>query len=99
MAIFEVSCSKGANGEIRVYGNYKEGNEPVFVERVVIEELDSKGKTIGFSSHHLRRSIDPGPGNYFLVGKMPFGSNVKAARAVAYYIEIEETATSEVLKL
>jgi hypothetical protein len=99
MAKFEISCGKGSSGEIRVYGNYKAGTEPVFVERVIIEELDNKGNTIGYFAYHVHRSLDPVQGNYFLVGKMPSGKNVKAARAVAHYIEIEETATSELLKL
>ena len=100
MADFRLSVVKGTIGEILVYGNYLGGNEPVFVERVNIVELDESGNSVFASSHHVHRSIDPGVGgSYLLVSKPPSGKNIKAARATAYYIEIEETAQSDTLKL
>ena len=99
MADFRVSAVKGSSGEILVYGNYLAGNEPVFVERVNIVELDGSGNIVFGSSHHVNRSIDPSIGSYLLVSKPPSGSNIKAARATAYYIEIEETAQSDTLQL
>ena len=99
MAEFKVSLGKGPSGEILVNGQYVSGNEPVFVERVNIEELNSNGDVVFVSSHHVNRSIDPSPGAYTLVSKLPSGSNIKAARASAYYVEIEEVATSSILQL
>lgn len=99
MAEFRVSAAKGSNGEILIYGNYVRGNEPVFVERVNIVEFDGNGNSVFASTHHVNRSIDPGQGSYLLVSKTPSSPNIKAARATAYYIEIEETAQSDTLKL
>jgi hypothetical protein len=100
MAKFKVVTQKGASGEILVYGHYISGNEPVFVERVDIAQMDSKGNTVFASTHHINKSIDPGvQGVYLLVSKKPAGINIKSAKASAYYIEIEETAESETLTL
>ena len=99
MADFRIALAKGPGGEILVNGQYVSGNEPVFVERVNIEELDASGSTVFSSTHHVNRSIDPHPGAYLLVSKPPSGSNIKAARASAHYIEIEEVARSATLSL
>jgi len=99
MANFQVSLSKGPQGEILAYGNYVSGNEPVFVERLNIEELDAQGNAVGAFSYHLNRSIDPTQGSYLLVSKSPSGTNVKGARATAYYIEIRGVAQSAKLVL
>ena len=99
MADFQILMSKSSSGDILVIGNYRSGNEPVFVERVVIEEMDSSGDAVFGSSHHVHRSIDPRPGGYLLVSKRPSGSRIKSARAKAYYIEIEEIAESDTLNL
>jgi hypothetical protein len=99
MTRFQVSITRGGQGDIVVTGNYVSGSDPVFVERVVIEELDSQGNTIGTSIHRLNMSIDPSPGSYLLVSKPPIGTNVTAARAVACYIEIDKAAKSGTVNL
>ena len=99
MANFQVSLSKGPQGEILAYGNYISGIEPVFVERLNIEELDVQGNTVGAFSYHLNRSIHPSPGSYLLASKSPSGTNVKGARATAYYIEIRGIVHSGKLTL
>ena len=99
MTKFEVNCIKGPQGEIVVNGRYVSGTEPVYVERVVLEELDSAGNAIGSSTHHVHRNIDPMPGAYMLVAPMPSGSNVKGARATAYYILIDKVFKSAILNL
>jgi hypothetical protein len=99
MTKFEVSCSKGSQGEILVIGKYVSGTEPVYVERVVIEELDISGNPVGSWTHPAHMHIDPIPGGYMLHMKMPSGSNVKGARATAYYIVIDKVAKSPILNL
>ena len=95
--IFKILLSKGAQGEILVNGNYVSGNNPVLVERVILEELDSQGSTIGAWIERMSMSIDPTPGGYLLYSKQPSGSNVKGARATACYIEIDKAAKSAIL--
>jgi hypothetical protein len=92
MLNFKISLAKSPQGEILVNGNYINGNEPVLVERVNVVELDGAGNTIGATTYRLNMNIDPLPGNYLLVSQTPSGSNVKAARATAYYIGIDKTA-------
>jgi hypothetical protein len=99
MARFQVSLAKGSQGEILVNGTYVSGSEPIFVERVVLEELDTEGNTVGASIHRIGRTIDPVQGSSFLVSKTPFGTNVTAARATAYYMEIDKTAKSGTINL
>lgn len=99
MTRFEVSCSKSGLGEIVVSGRYVSGSEPVYVERVLLEELDNLGNPIGSSTHHVHRNIDPMPGAYMLVTQMPSGSNVKGARASACFIVIDKLAKSATLNL
>jgi hypothetical protein len=99
MAHFQMSVSKGPQGEILAYGQYVSGNEPILVERVIIEELGEQGNTVGSFVYHLNRSIDPSPGAYLLASKNPSGTDVKAARASAYFIEIKGIANSPKLNL
>lgn len=99
MVNFKISLTKSPEGEILVNGNYVSGNDPVVVERVNVVELDSAGNTIGATTYRLNKSIDPSPGNYLLVSQAPSGSNVKAARATAYYYLIDKTAQSTTLNL
>ncbi|HEY3171552.1 MAG TPA: hypothetical protein VGK86_03155 [Thermoanaerobaculia bacterium] len=99
MVNFKISLTKSAQGDILVNGNYVSGNEPVLVERVNVVELDSTGNTIGATTYRLNMNIDPTPGNYLLVSQTPSGSNVKAARATAYYIGIDKTAQAPILNL
>jgi hypothetical protein len=44
-------------------------------------------------------SIDPTPGSYLMVTQTPSGSNVKGARATAFFIVIDKTAQSTTLNL
>lgn len=88
-----------SGGNVLVNGNYVSGNEPVFVERVVVEELDAQGNTVATSTHLLNMSIDPVLGSTLLLSKTPSGSNVKGMRATAHYIEIEKSAKSPILNL
>jgi hypothetical protein len=99
MVNFKISLTKGPQGEIQVNGNYVSGSDPLYIERVVIEEMDSQGNALGSSTDHVDMSIDPMPGAYLLCTKMPSGTNVKKARATACYIEIDKTAKSGVLDL
>lgn len=99
MTRFQVSLIRGAQGDIVVTGNYVSGTDPILVERVVVEELDGQGSTVGTSTHRLNMSIDPVPGAYLLVSRPPSGTNVTAARATAYYVEIDKTAKSGTVNL
>ena len=100
MVKFQTSCSKGPQGEILVNGMYVSGAEPVYVERVNLEELDAAGNTIGVWTFHVDRYVDPVvQSSQMLVSKMPSGSNVKGARATACYIEIDKAAKSAILNL
>lgn len=100
MVKFETLLTKGPQGEICVNGRYVTGADPVFVERVVLEELDATGNPIGSFTFHVDRYIDPVlQSSQMLVSKMPSGSNVKGARATACYIEIDKAAKSAVLNL
>jgi hypothetical protein len=99
MVQFKVTCSRNSQGEIQVNGNYVGGTDPVLVERVILEELDASGNTIGIFTERMAMSIDPTPGSYMLFTKMPSGSNVKGARATACFVEINKAAKSAVLNL
>lgn len=98
MARLQVSLGQ-SGGAVLVNGNYVSGNEPVFVERVVVEELDAQGTTVATSTHRLNMSIDPVLGSTLLLSKTPSGSNVRGMRATAHYIEINKSAKSTVLNL
>lgn len=99
MVNFKISVAKSPQGDILVNGNYVNGSEPVVVERVNVVELDGGGNTIGATTYRLNMSIDPTPGNYLLVSQTPSGSNVKAARATAYFFVIDKTALSGTVNL
>jgi hypothetical protein len=96
---FKVLLSKSAQGDILVNGNYVSGSNPIVVERVVFEELDAQGATIGAWTERMMMSIDPSPGAYLLYSKPPSGSNVKGARATACYFEIDKAAKSAIFTL
>jgi hypothetical protein len=96
---FKVLLTKSAQGDILVNGNYVSGSEPVLVERVNVVELDSAGNAIGASTHRLNMNIDPVPGSSLLVSQTPSGSNVKGARATAFFIVIDKTSQSPTLNL
>lgn len=96
---FKVLLSKSAQGDILVSGNYVNGSNPIVVERVVFEELDAQGATIGAWTERMMMSIDPSPGAYLLYSKPPSGSNVKGARATACYVEIDKAAKSPIFTL
>jgi len=96
---FKVLLSKSSTGEIQVNGNYVSGGNPLLIERVVLEELDASGTTIGSWTERMMTSIDPSPGSYLLYSKPPSGSNVKGARATACYVEIDKAAKSAILNL
>ena len=99
MVNFKISLAKSPQGDILVNGNYVAGNEPVVVERVNVLELDAGGNTIGATTHRLNMSIDPMPGNYLLVSQTPSGSNVKSARATAFFFVVDKTTQSATLTL
>jgi len=100
MVKYQTSLTKGPQGEILVHGTYVSGAEPVFVERVNLEELDAAGNTIGVWTFHVHNYVDPVvQSSQMLVSKMPSGSNVKKARATACYIEIDKAAKSLILNL
>jgi hypothetical protein len=96
---FKVLLTKSAQGDILVNGNYVSGTDPVFVERVNVVELDNTGNTIGATTYRLNMSIDPTPGSYLMVTQTPSGSNVKGARATAFFIVIDKSAQSATLNL
>jgi hypothetical protein len=96
---FKILVSKSSAGEITVSGNYISGSNPVLVERVVLEELDAQGATIGAWTQRMMMSIDPSPGAYLLYSKPPSGTNVKGARATACYVEIDKAAKSAIFTL
>jgi len=97
---FKVLLSKSSTGEIQVIGNYVSGGNPIVVERVVLEELDASGTTIGSWTERMMMSIDPSPGgSRLLYSKPPSGSNVKGARATAWYVEIDKAAKSAIFTL
>jgi len=98
MVRFQVSLGRSA-GDVLVNGSYVSGTDPVFVERVVVEELDAQGNAVGTSTHRLNMSIDPVPGSTLLVSITPSGGNVRGVRATAHYIEIDKSAKSAVLNL
>ncbi len=98
MVRFQVSLGR-SGGDVLVNGNYVSGSNPVFVDRVVVEELDAQGNAVGASTHRLNKSIDPVPGSTLLVTKTPSGSNVRGVRATAHYIEIDRSEKSAVLNL
>ena len=96
---FKVLLSKSAAGDIVVSGNYVSGSNPILVERVVFEELDAQGATIGVWTERMMMNIDPSPGACLLYSKPPSGSNVKGARATACYVEIDKAAKSAIFTL
>lgn len=99
MVNFKISIGKSPQGDIVVNGNYVNGTEPVVVERVDIVEIDGAGNAIGATTHRLNMSIDPAPGSYMLVSQTPSGTNVKAARATAFFFVVDKTAQSATLNL
>lgn len=99
MVNFKISVAKSPQGDILVHGNYVNGTEPVVVERVNVLELDAGGNTIGATTYRLNMSIDPSPGNYLLVSQTPSGTNVRAARATAFFFVIDKTTQSGTLTL
>jgi hypothetical protein len=97
---YTTSVTKGPQGEIIVTGTYVSGAEPVYVERVVVEELDAAGNPIGSFTFQVGMHIDPVvQSSLMLVTMTPSGSNVKKARATACYIEIDKASKSLVLTL
>lgn len=98
MVRFQVSLGR-SGGDVLVNGNYVSGSNPVFVDRVVVEELDAQGNPIGASTHPINASIDPVVGSTLLVTKTPSGSNVRGMRATAHFIEIDRLERSAVLSL
>ncbi|MDQ5857006.1 MAG: hypothetical protein M3542_01835 [Acidobacteriota bacterium] len=98
MIRFQVSLGQ-SGGNVLVNGNYVNGTNPVFVERVVVEELDAQGNAVGASTHRLNMSIDPVVGSTLLVTKAPSGGNVRGMRATAHFIEIDRSEKSAVLNL
>ena len=100
MVKYQISCSKGSQGEILVNGTYVSGAEPAFVERVVLEELDAAGNTMGSWTFRVQRYIEPVvQSSQMLVSAMPSGTNVKGARAIACWIEIDKMSKSAILNL
>lgn len=100
MVKYQTSLTKGPQGEILVHGTYVSGGKPVYVERVVLEELDAAGNKIGSFTFHVHAHVDPVvQSSQTLVSQMPSGSNVKKARATACYIEIDKAAKSLILNL
>jgi predicted lipase len=100
MVKYETLLTRGPQGEICVNGTYVTGTEPVFVERVVLEELNASGNPIGSFTFPVHQYIDPVvQSSLMLVSMMPSGSNVKKARATACYIEIDKAAKSPILTL
>jgi len=100
MVKYQTSLTKGLQGEILVSGTYVSGTEPVYVERVVLEELDAAGNTIGSFTFHVHTYVDPVvQSSQTLVSQMPSGSNVKKARATTCYIEIDKAAKSLIFNL
>lgn len=98
MVRFQVSLGQ-SGGNVLVNGSYVSGTDPVFLERVVVEELDSQGNAVFTSTHRLNVSVDPIPGSTLLVTVTPSGSNVRGVRATAHYIEVDKSAKSAVLNL
>ncbi len=98
MIRFQVSLGQ-SGGNVLVNGNYVSGTNLVFVERVVVEELDAQGNAVGASTHRLNMSIDPVVGSTLLVTKAPSGANVRGMRATAHFIEIDKSFKSPVLNL
>ena len=100
MVKYQTSCSKGSQGEILVNGLYVSGTEPVYVERVVVEELNSSGNPIGSFTFQIGLHVDPVvQSSQLLASIMPSGTNVKGARATACYIEIDKVAKSPAINL
>jgi hypothetical protein len=98
MVRFQLSLTRNA-ADVLVNGNYVSGTDPVFLERVVVEELDAQGNAVGSSTHRLNKSIDPVVGSTLLFSITPSGSSVRGIRATAHYIEIDKSFKSPVLNL
>jgi hypothetical protein len=98
MVRIQVSLVSSA-GNVLVNGNYVSGTNPVFLERVVVEELDAQGGVIGVSTRRLNMSMDPVPGSTLLFSVTPSGSNVRGMRATAHYLEVDKSERSAVLNL
>jgi hypothetical protein len=88
-----------SGGNVLVNGNYVSGTNPVFLERVVVEELDAQGGVIGVSTRRLNMSMDPVPGSTLLFSVTPSGSNVRGMRATAHYLEVDKSERSAVVNL
>jgi hypothetical protein len=88
-----------SGGSVMVNGNYVTGTNPVFLERVVVEELDAQGGVIGTSVRRLNMSMDPVPGATLLFSVTPSGSNVRGMRATAHFLEVDKLERSAVLNL
>ena len=82
--IFKVLLSKGAQGEILVNGNYVSGNNPVLVERVILEELDGSGATIGIWTERMMMSIDPSPGAFLLYSSLTYAASNDAVHVALW---------------
>lgn len=88
-----------SGGNVLVNGNYVTGTNPVFLERVVVEQLDAQGAVVATSVHRLNMSMDPVPGSTLLVSVTPSGSNVRGMRATAHFLEVDKSEKSAVLNL
>ena len=88
-----------SGGNVLVNGNYVTGTNPVFLERVVVEQLDASGNVVGVSTHRLNQSMDPVPGSTLLFSVTPSGSNVRGMRATAFYLEVDKSERSAILNL
>lgn len=98
MVRFQVSLVS-SGGSVLVNGVYVSGTNPVFLERVVVEELDGQGGVIGSSAHRLNTSIDPVPGSTQLFSVTPSGANVRGMRATVHFLEVDKSNRSAVLSL
>jgi hypothetical protein len=87
------------SGMVVVNANYVSGSNPVWLDRVVVEELNGQGGVIGTSTHRVGKSLDPVPGSTQLFSVPPSGSNVRGMRATLHFLEVDKSERSTVLSL
>jgi hypothetical protein len=93
MAHFKISVKKGRKGEVLIYGNYYEGNEPIKIARIEVErEWKFGGPTIDSYYVDIVHQPELRSSLYMNLGAYP---NLKSVRAKAYYFEVEETTESD----
>ena len=96
--IVECTINQTNTSSVVIVGDYVQGVEPIFVERVVVEGIDQDNNVGWTETFKLNKVIDPVIGEYVLAWCecTPLTGGL-SVRAKTYYTEIEEVSESTIV--